>query len=826
VTVTNANICSATATSTITVNGLPSFSIGVSESTGVAANDGTICYGTGVTLTSSGGSTYSWSNAQNTAGITVNPTATTTYSVTVTTGSICSSTSSVTITVTPQFTPVVSVTENSGASVNDGAICAGSGVSVALSGGNAYLWSDGSTSASRELKPACTTTYNLTTTDAFSCMSPSNFTITVGYQPQISQVTPLTGNAGSLIHIYGTNLDNITGIRFNGQSGTGMNILDATHATAMLPAGMSIQQVEVLSPCGDASVLTNAPTVSSVSPQEGNVGTLVTLTGTYLDELVSVTVGGIPAVIISQTPTTARIIVMPGSVTGAITVSTSAVTVTAGTGFTVNPTPYPYFQQSAKYSNSINNGQQGTSVSVSADGNTAIIGSPGDNNGIGAAWIYVKSGSAWIQQSKLVGTGAVGASRQGTSVALSSDGNTAVAGGTGDNSNTGAIWVFVRSGDVWTQQGNKLVGTGAVGQAQQGSSVALSGDGNVVATGGLADDSYAGAVWMFRRYGTSWAQSGNKFIGNGATGKARQGASVALNEDGTRLISGGYQDNNRLGAAWIFYESGVCGGITPQVSKLVGTGGSSQAWQGFSVSLSADGNTALVGGCNDNALTGAAWLYTYNGSAWIQQARLSGTAAAGTSRQGSSVALSADGNTVLVGGMGDDSNRGAMWVFRKGSGVWTQQGAKIKGSNATGAAKQGSSVSLSENGASAVIGGPADAGNKGAFWVFVPNTALAPENGEDRMPENTYTVSDGFHVGQNIPNPTGGQTVIPFYLPEGCMAEWEITDAAGRVISAFAREYPAGDNLESFDLTSYEGILYYRLKTPFGCQSRNMLIVK
>jgi hypothetical protein len=82
------------------------------------------------------------------------------------------------------------------------------------------------------------------------------------------------------------------------------------------------------------------------------------------------------------------------------------------------------------------------------------------------------------QGGKLLGTDAVGASFQGYSVAFSSDGNTAVVGGLGDNAFAGAVWVYTRSGGVWTQQGSKLVGTGAVGAAQQGSSVALSADGN------------------------------------------------------------------------------------------------------------------------------------------------------------------------------------------------------------------------------------------------------------------------------------------------------------------------------------------------------------
>jgi hypothetical protein len=128
---------------------------------------------------------------------------------------------------------------------------------------------------------------------------------------------------------------------------------------------------------------------------------------------------------------------------------------------------------------------QGMSVALSADGNTAVVGGWGAEG----AWVFTRSGGAWSQQGKkLVGTGAVGKARQGMSVALSADGNTALVGGWSDNSKTGAAWVFTRSGGVWTQQGKKLVGTDTVGRACQGTSVALSADGNTAILGGPGDN--------------------------------------------------------------------------------------------------------------------------------------------------------------------------------------------------------------------------------------------------------------------------------------------------------------------------------------------------
>jgi hypothetical protein len=130
------------------------------------------------------------------------------------------------------------------------------------------------------------------------------------------------------------------------------------------------------------------------------------------------------------------------------------------------------------------------------------------------AWVYTRSGGVWTQQgSKLVGTGAVGNARQGVSVALSGDGNTAIVGRVADNEGAGAVWVYTRSGGVWTQQGSKLVGTGAVGNARQGGSVALSCDGNTAIVGGIADNKVTGAAWVHTRSDGVWNRTPAEYLG-------------------------------------------------------------------------------------------------------------------------------------------------------------------------------------------------------------------------------------------------------------------------------------------------------------------------
>jgi DNA-binding beta-propeller fold protein YncE len=385
-------------------------------------------------------------------------------------------------------------------------------------------------------------------------------------------------------------------------------------------------------------------------------------------------------------------------------------------------------------------GKFGYSVALaSAEGNTALIGGPGDNKGVGAAWVFTRSGSAWTQQgSKLTGSGEVNSSEFpgefAASVALSSDGGTALIGGPGDNKGLGAAWAFTRSGSVWTQQGSKLTGSGEVSSeafpGEFGYSVALSSDGNTALIGGPCDNGEAGAAWAFLRSGSTWTQQGSKLTGTGASARSRGsiGASVALSSDGNTALIGGPGDG--LGAAWVFTRSGST--WTQQGGKLTGAGEVGEAFIGFgaSVALSSDGNTALIGGPGDNKNLGAAWVFTRSGPVWAQQgSKLTGEGACVASRFGSSVALSSDGNTALIGGPPDNGGTGAAWAFTRSGVVWTQQGSKLTGTGASGAARFGSSVALSSDANTALIGGPLDNGETGAAWVFTRSGTVWAQQG-------------------------------------------------------------------------------------------------
>lgn len=306
---------------------------------------------------------------------------------------------------------------------------------------------------------------------------------------------------------------------------------------------------------------------------------------------------------------------------------------------------------------------QGESVSLSANGDTLAVGGSLDNGTTGAVWIFIRSAfGVWSQQgSKLIGIASSG-SKQGFSVSLSADGNTLAVGGLADGSpnEIGAVWIYIRSGGVWNQQGPKLIGTGNIGPSHQGSEVSLSSDGNTLAVGGEKDNSRVGATWIFTRAGGVWSQQGPKLVGTGWILFPEQGFHVSLNADGNTLAVGGHNDNTGVGATWIFTRAG--GVWSQQGPKLIGTGAVGGGHQGISVSLNDDGNILAFGAFDDDSLKGATWIFTRDVSNnWTQRAKLIGSGNTGTAHQGYDVSLS--GETLAISGDLDNSRIGAAWIF-------------------------------------------------------------------------------------------------------------------------------------------------------------------
>jgi len=168
VTGTNAVGCTGTTSATVTVNPLPNIAI--------SANPASVCPGNNSILTASGGTNYTWSTSGTGTSITVNPTSTTTYSVTGTDANGCSNTADINVTVLPG--PVVTTT---GAT-----ICEGETANITASGATNYVWDNSMTGSSINVSPTSTTTYTVSGTDGSGCTGIATAIVTVNPLPTIT----------------------------------------------------------------------------------------------------------------------------------------------------------------------------------------------------------------------------------------------------------------------------------------------------------------------------------------------------------------------------------------------------------------------------------------------------------------------------------------------------------------------------------------------------------------------------------------------------------------------------------------------------------------
>jgi FG-GAP repeat len=314
------------------------------------------------------------------------------------------------------------------------------------------------------------------------------------------------------------------------------------------------------------------------------------------------------------------------------------------------------------------------------------------------------------------------ADKFGTSLAVSQSGSTAVVGGFGDDGGRGAVWFFDHDAAGWHQL-PKLTNTATVGAAWFGDSVALSADGRTAIVGAPFDNVNVGSAWVYTRTGAGW-QLQAKLTGSEPSSSVEDGfgIDVSLSADGNTALIGAYTYNGTRGAAFAFHRSGTT--WTRLGSILTGVGEKVNGFYGSSVSLSSDGSVALIGAPDDNQGVGAAWVYMLSGSDWRQLGqKLLPRKPSGHPAFGCSVAVAGNGRTVVVGGCRDHGGIGAVWTFVRRADAFVSDGAKLLATHERGAGAFGYSVALSSNGRLAVVGMPDEAGGRGSVRTFVRSAA-------------------------------------------------------------------------------------------------------
>ena len=342
--------------------------------------------------------------------------------------------------------------------------------------------------------------------------------------------------------------------------------------------------------------------------------------------------------------------------------------------------------------------------SVAISGFTALVGASGKSPN-GAAYVFVRSGSTWSQQAELTASDGTQFDAFGGSVAIS--GSTAVVGAPDKNSYTGAAYVFVRSGIIWSQQAELAASDGA-SIDYFGDSVAVSGSTAVVGADGK--NSYTGAAYVFVRSGTTWSQQAELAASDGAA-QDSLGWSVAIS--GSTAVAGAYLKNHSTGAAYVFVRSGI---IWSQQAKLTASDGARGDYLGWSVTVS--GSSAVVGAYARNSNAGSAYVFARSGAIWSQQAELTASHGARGDDFGYSVAIS--GSTALVGAQGTKSFTGAAYVFVRSGANWSQK-AKLTASDGASNDDFGHRVAISDS--AAMVGAFGHNLSTGTAYVFIPSAS-------------------------------------------------------------------------------------------------------
>jgi len=383
-----------------------------------------------------------------------------------------------------------------------------------------------------------------------------------------------------------------------------------------------------------------------------------------------------------------------------------------------------HLQAYIKASNTGTRDEFGSSVSLSDDGNTLAVGAPwedssatGINNNendnaaadSGAAYIFSRNGTTWSQQAYIKASNTDPGDKFGNTLSLSGDGNTlavsapredssatGINGNENDNAVTdsGAVYLFTRSGNSWNQQAYLKADTTETND-WFGISLALNGNGNRLAAGKLSAD-YSGKVCIFARSNGIWTQEGS-LIGDNTTNGDQFGRALSFSNDGNTLAAGAHLE-----------DSGAAG-------------------------VDGDGND------NSAFNSGAAYIFIRNGNGWNQQAYIKASNPEDSDQFGRALSLNGDGNMLIIGAPMEDSgaigingdssdntatNAGAAYVFVRDNGTWFQQ-AYVKAPNTAPGDRFGGAVSLALD--VLAIGSPLE--NSNATGVNGTSNGIASDSG-------------------------------------------------------------------------------------------------
>jgi hypothetical protein len=487
--------------------------------------------------------------------------------------------------------------------------------------------------------------------------------------------------------------------------------------------------------------LTIDPTGTVVLATDGSTPTVITLTGTDSDNadaslIYSVESDGSFGGLATLSQDSSVFTITPLSEDSATTTSstltfkvsdgvsfgsgTTEFSLTFGPDWSATPT-----ESILRASDAEADAQLGRSVSINSDGTYAIAGAWRDDGTRGSAYIFVRSGSTWTQQAKIIASDRAIGDEFGFSVAINSDGSYAIIGAVSKNTDEGAAYIFTRSGSTWTQQA-KILASDTTTDIDFGCSVAINPDATYAVVGALgADGSNTGAVYVFTRSGSTWT-SQQKISNPNAITFDNFGKSVSINSDGSYIIASNQfedTDGSAAGAAYVFTRSGS---TWTQQSRIISTDIQASDQFGADVAINPDATYAIVGAISEDggagdpiSNCGSAYIFTRSGSTWTQQARIQASDAQVNDQLGTSVSINSNATYAIVSTVGEDggdgdpiATAGAAYIFERSGSTWTQV-RKLTASDAQASDQFGFSVAINSDGSYAIVSARIEDGGAG-----------------------------------------------------------------------------------------------------------------
>jgi len=417
----------------------------------------------------------------------------------------------------------------------------------------------------------------------------------------------------------------------------------------------------------------------------------------------------------------------------------------------------------------------GHSLTLSGDGSVALIGafSAGANgSATGKAYIYSQTNGTWNTQPAVTWLDPQGITLDefGFPVALSANGTTAVIAAAG----SGKVYIYSSSGGTWSATPVAVLPDPA-GPTQDcfGCSVAVSANGTVVLVGAFGTtvngNSDVGRVYVFAQSNGTWSTSPVAELNDPSAVFGEDfGYALALSADGTVALIGTPQLSPGPGTVFIFVAQSGAWGLSP-IATLSDPMSNVQDNFGSSLALSSNGTVALVGAYGSDKGSGTAYLYRSTGGVWsaTPEASFSDPDAAAGDFFGYSVALSGDATTALIGAIGDLGSgtvggaEGKAYVFKEMNGQWatTPTGtASLVDPYPIALDQFGTSVALTSTGTLALVGAPQTPG-------FVP--VGTPNN--TGGPGQAYTFDNSNDWGYGTTTSSGGGGAFDWLCSAGLL---------------------------------------------------------